>query len=469
MVFSNLLKRIGSRLIFFTLIISCTADQHELTFHNIMSLDINCNSHLERVCILPNTGCPDCLESYRELLNTYPTDKTLFIYASRESIRKTPLTGENLITRSINQLRQVQLYHPEMIREFVIDCKEEKFQLDREYLTENSPARRNGPPSGGKSGSIQVIDSIPIPIPDRWRQTTSLQQLGNFIIVSDLALQDAYSTFADKILTIIDQRNREKNTINVQQLPGEVPGKGYNGAVALDNELLISYSGAFVRFSSQQDQITQYYPNTYEEQYNVFSFTFQCNLAPIDTDRYLAPVISFADNQVFVAIGDTDGKLIRVLDQPIPVTFCQPCPAGKKPLFLDYSIATDRYALLQAENWQLSIQSLLATQGDVPLDIDLKTLLMDALQDMEPSNVPSIEKLMPIGMNFEADIISILFQSTENQSSKYLLTYDFKSKTSTIFSISSKDLFAFSWDKRQLVSLSQAAPGGTRWIKYYAY
>lgn len=43
------------------------------------------------------------------------------------------------------------------------------------------------------SDTLQLSDSIPLPTPEYWRQTSGIQQLENFVIITDLVLQDAYS------------------------------------------------------------------------------------------------------------------------------------------------------------------------------------------------------------------------------------------------------------------------------------
>lgn len=113
-----------------------------------------------------------------------------------------------------------------------------------------------------QTDTLQPTDSIPLLTPENWRQTSGVQQLGHFIVITDLVLQDAYSIWADNLLTVIDRRSRMEGTINVQQLPGEVPGKGYYGALPLGDELLIGYSGAFARLETGKNSVDHYFPET---------------------------------------------------------------------------------------------------------------------------------------------------------------------------------------------------------------
>lgn len=316
---------------------------------------------------------------------------------------------------------------------------------------------------------LQLVDSSTVPLPGYWRQTNNLELLGQFTLISEFALQDAGTTDAEEILTIVNNEDKTSHTIMVNKLPGQIPGKLYFGSVLTDKGLLIRFSDGFIHYRSKSKGLVKFEADKFEAQASVYPTLCRCKWASIDGGHFLAPVTYYDAQESTFAICDHKGNIVEVLDRyTFPAAPCKLHHSQIKPVFSGFSVPLGLHVVLSSVAMQLSLNSLVDGEHAVsPGNMDLRVLLRETFQKAGAAEIR--EDLDPLGMSVSGQTVAMLFQSPADTSAKWLLTYHLKARTAKIYPIMSSEVFAFTWEANQLASLTYPDNSGQRWLKYYRY
>ncbi|MCB0632546.1 MAG: hypothetical protein R2824_34925 [Saprospiraceae bacterium] len=317
-------------------------------------------------------------------------------------------------------------------------------------------------------GEIALVDSLAVPTAELWRQTANLQDLGDFVIVHDVVLPDANTYFADPVLTIIHKGSGVLSRLNINNLPGIVPGKGYVGAMKVGEDLLIRYSDGLIRYAPFTGQIRQFHPESDEEKQAAYPLMGVGKLALVDKEHFLIARTSYETGQTSFALCDTTGQ--RVSLQSRNYALSPPRSHYNKPLFSDYSDSVGLHAILLSDSMQLTLVPLdTADEQFITYDFDLRHLLEECAYLLHNELEIDIPALLPIGMKFEDSEVIILFRNDEEWDRKLLLKYDYHQRSAHLVPINNFELFASSWMGHQIMAINNAVPGKTRWLKTYSY